>query len=138
MTVVKICGITNLEDALLSVRFGADMLGFNFYERSPRFIAPEIAAGIIRELPDSINKVGIFVNDTVDNIIKIADKAALNFVQLHGDENAGFVRSLAGLNIIKAFRVDSNFSSDQIIGFDGSAKFFFERSALHNCADSMK
>jgi phosphoribosylanthranilate isomerase len=62
MTLVKICGITNLEDALVSVDAGADALGFNFYPDSPRFIKPEDARAIIKELPEDLLTVGVFVN----------------------------------------------------------------------------
>ncbi|HEY0657946.1 MAG TPA: hypothetical protein VGD05_05710, partial [Pyrinomonadaceae bacterium] len=69
MTKVKICGITNLEDALLSAKFGADALGFNFYPKSPRYVTPETARAIIEQIPATVLKVGVFVNESLDKII---------------------------------------------------------------------
>jgi phosphoribosylanthranilate isomerase len=83
MTKVKICGITNLEDALLSVKLGADALGFNFYPKSPRYITPEDAREIIEQLPSDVLKVGVFVNEEIQKIIEIIEKAKLDAVQLH-------------------------------------------------------
>ncbi len=108
MTKVKICGITNLEDALLSAKFGADALGFNFYEKSPRYIAPEKAREIIKELPAHVLIVGVFVNESLNKIIEIAATAKLGAIQLHGEETPEFARELkakTNFEIIKAFRV---------------------------------
>jgi phosphoribosylanthranilate isomerase len=85
MTWIKICGITNLEDALTAVDAGADALGFVFYEKSPRYVDPERAQRIVRELPGIIEKVGVFVNQTEESICATADKAGLTAIQLHGD-----------------------------------------------------
>jgi phosphoribosylanthranilate isomerase len=74
-TKIKICGITNLEDALLSVNLGADALGFNFYKKSPRHIAPEDARNITDQVTYGVLKVGVFVNEDFDEIINITKTA---------------------------------------------------------------
>jgi phosphoribosylanthranilate isomerase len=92
MTWVKICGITNLEDALIAVEAGADALGFVFYEKSPRNIDPDAAREIVAVLPKNLEKVGVFVNQSVPHILEAVRQAALTTVQLHGSESvSGFV-----------------------------------------------
>lgn len=86
MTWVKICGITNLEDALVAVEAGADALGFVFYEKSQRYVEPEQVRQIVSKLPGSIEKVGVVVNETEDRICAIADQAGLTAAQMHGDD----------------------------------------------------
>lgn len=85
MSFVKICGITNLQDAFTCIKAGADALGFVFYEKSPRYIAPKKAQEIIKELPPFVAKVGLFVNEEAPTINKIAKLAKLSCVQLHFD-----------------------------------------------------
>jgi phosphoribosylanthranilate isomerase len=124
MTKVKICGITNLEDALLSAKFGADALGFNFYEKSPRYIMPETAREISEQLPKEILKVGVFVNENLDKIIEIAEIAKLNAIQLHGKETPKFARELkakTNLEIIKAFRVSPEFQPEDVLQYETDA-----------------
>lgn len=124
MTKVKICGITNLEDALLSAKFGADALGFNFYEKSPRFVSPEKAREIIEQLPKEILKVGVFVNESLERIIKIAEIAKLDALQLHGEETPEFARELkakTNLEIIKAFRVSPEFKPEDVLQYETDA-----------------
>jgi len=124
MTKVKICGITNLEDALLSAKFGADALGFNFYEKSPRYISPEKAREIIVQLPGEVLKVGVFVNDSLDKIIEIAETAKLDAIQLHGEETPEFVREIkakTNLEIIKAFRVSPEFKPEDVLQYEVDA-----------------
>ena len=124
MTKVKICGITNLEDALLSAKFGADALGFNFYEKSPRYIAPEKAREIIKELPQEILKVGVFVNEDLKKIVRIAETAKLDALQLHGEETPEFVRQLkqkTNLELIKAFRVSPDFAPEDVLKYETDA-----------------
>jgi phosphoribosylanthranilate isomerase len=94
VTWVKICGITNLEDALTAVESGADALGFVFHEKSPRNIGWEAARSIVRELPAGIEKVGVFVNQSEDSICDVADKVGLSAVQLHGDNEDPYVADL--------------------------------------------
>jgi len=103
MTRIKICGLTNLEDALLAVELGADALGFIFSE-SPRKITVEKARFIINHLPPFIIKVGVFVNEAVDSVKKIDSALGLHLLQFHGDESVDYVRSFDGKGI-KAFRV---------------------------------
>ena len=124
MTKVKICGITNLEDALLSAKFGADALGFNFYAKSPRYISPEKAREIIEQLPKIILKVGVFVNESLDKIAEIADIAKLDALQLHGEETPEFARELkakTNLEIIKAFRVSPEFKPEDVFQYEVDA-----------------
>ncbi len=104
---VKICGITNYEDARAAVDMGADLLGFNFYPKSPRYVTPEKAERIINELPAFINIAGVFVNCPLAQIREIMEQCQLNWVQLHGDEDPEFCRSFLSLNIktMKAIRV---------------------------------
>jgi phosphoribosylanthranilate isomerase len=94
MTWVKICGTTNLDDALAAVEAGANAVGFVFYAKSPRSISAEAARSIICRLPRHIEKVGVFVNEKVDRITEIVNHAGLTVVQLHGDEDADFSRAL--------------------------------------------
>lgn len=103
MTLVKICGITNLEDALAAVGAGADALGFNFYTRSPRYISPADARELIDQLPSSVIKVGVFVNEKLQTVQRIAGEANLSAVQLHGDESPEYCSELKGRYVIKAF-----------------------------------
>ncbi len=104
---VKICGITNLEDAQAAMDSGADLLGFNFYPESPRYIEPSKAQEIISKLPAFMDIVGLFVNAKYETIREIIDECFLNWLQFHGDEDAESCHSLdsLNLNIIKAIRV---------------------------------
>ena len=110
MTHVKICGLTNLDDALRAAALGTDFLGFVFYPPSPRYVAPETARRIIaaahREAP-SIRTVGVFVDAPPETVRRIAAQCGLDCIQLHGSEPpaaAAYLRD-AGLDVIKAFRV---------------------------------
>jgi phosphoribosylanthranilate isomerase len=124
MTKVKICGITNLKDALVSAKFGADALGFNFYPKSPRFISPEIAREIIEQLPENILKVGVFVNESLEKIAETAETAKLDALQLHGEETPEFAKELkkqTKLEIIKAFRVSPEFKPEDVLRYEVDA-----------------
>jgi phosphoribosylanthranilate isomerase len=96
MTWVKICGMTNLEDALTAVDAGADAVGFVFYEKSPRNISVEAAREIVRKLPQRVEKVGVFVDLESEQIREVVLRAGLSAVQLHGEQSAESVgRDLA-------------------------------------------
>jgi phosphoribosylanthranilate isomerase len=105
---VKVCGITNIEDAKVCVDYGADAIGFIFYKGSKRFVKPQTASNIISRLPFFIMKVGVFVNENFDYINNIAWKIGLNAVQLHGDETPEFVEQIH-LPVIKSFRISDEF-----------------------------
>ena len=85
MIPVKICGITNLEDAQAAVSCGASALGFIFFDKSPRYILPERAGQIAEDLKGQVSFVGVFVDQTLDYVHTVADTVGLNFIQLHGD-----------------------------------------------------
>ncbi len=89
MTWIKICGTTNLEDAQTAVEAGTDALGFVFYERSPRTIDQKLARNIVARLPATVEKIGIFVDQSAEAIHQIADEVGLTGVQLHGRHGAG-------------------------------------------------
>ncbi|HTQ51764.1 MAG TPA: phosphoribosylanthranilate isomerase [Candidatus Acidoferrales bacterium] len=103
-TRVKICGITNLPDALVAVEAGADALGFNFYEKSPRFVPTKTASEISRSLPPFTLRVGVFVNPPEELVRRAIGECGLNLLQFHGDEPPEFCTQF-GLMSMKAFRV---------------------------------
>lgn len=102
---IKICGITRAPDAQHAVAHGATALGFVFWPRSPRYIAPAAAASIARDLPDGIVTVGVFVNETVDAMRHTAEAVGLTAVQLHGDETADLAAALR-LPLLRAVTLD--------------------------------
>ena len=128
---VKICGITSLADARAAVEAGADMLGFNFYRPSPRFIEPgnarEIIDGVRRETRDAaLQMVGVFVNEpSPEAVLRIADEAGLDAVQLHGDESREFCQDLKALLrdrvLIKVVREDAEFEAKQLADYRADA-----------------
>jgi phosphoribosylanthranilate isomerase len=94
MTWIKICGITNLEDALVATEAGANALGFVFYPKSSRYVTLETARSIVAGTSPQVGKVGVFVNETVDRVRDIAKQVGLTAVQLHGEESTEFTRTL--------------------------------------------
>ena len=108
MMKVKVCGITNLEDAKLCCDLGADALGFIFYEKSKRYINYEEASAIVSELPAFVAKVGVFVNEEASIINHNAQSVGLTHVQLHGNEDQAKINEV-NHPVIKAFRVSDNF-----------------------------
>lgn len=119
MTLVKICGITNLDDALSAVDAGADALGFNFYPPSPRYIKPTAARQIVDALPERILTVGVFVNeDSPDSVESIATEAGVKALQLHGDESPQFCAALCDRYIIKVLTIRDDFDPRQALAYD--------------------
>jgi phosphoribosylanthranilate isomerase len=119
---VKICGLTNIDDAFAAIEAGADALGFVFYQDSPRSISPQKASEIIRKLPPLITNVGVFVNEKPEQIEKIIALTHIDVVQLHGSEPpeaCSFSRP-----VVKAIRVKSLDSLDLLIHYQDSVSAF--------------
>jgi len=121
MVRIKICGITNLEDALLAADLGADALGFIFYPKSPRKVAPEAARAIIAQLPPLVTTVGVFVDEDAAAVRDLAARVGLDWVQLHGQEPPEYCRSL-GRRVIKGFRVQDQHSLSALEAYRGAAQ----------------
>lgn len=120
LTRIKICGITNIDDALVAVEAGADALGFVFVPGTPRYIGAKDAAMIISQLPPFIATVGLFVNADQKSIEAIADQCQLDVIQLHGEESPEFCRAL-NRKQIKAVRVKDESSLSRLPDYRVSA-----------------
>ena len=101
---IKVCGMTSLEDTLVAVDAGADAVGFIFYKKSPRSVTIKTVCEIVDGLPPFVDAIGIFVNESAEQINKIADRCKLDRVQLHGDETPAFCKKIRR-RVIKAIRV---------------------------------
>ena len=102
---IKICGVTSAKDAQVAALAGADAIGLNFYPRSKRYVDPALAEKVIAGVPARVARVGIFVNSTPEEIVAIADRLKLTWIQLHGDETPKTLKELPGRSIISAFRL---------------------------------
>ena len=123
MMPVKICGITNLEDARSAVNSGASSLGFIFYDKSPRYILPETAIQIAADLKGQVSFTGVFVDESLDYIYAAKEEVGLNFIQLHGNESPDYCREVQ-LPVIKVFRVAPNFDAEIMKYYDVHAFLF--------------
>jgi phosphoribosylanthranilate isomerase len=124
---VKICGISHLEDARLAIELGAAALGFNFYEKSPRCLAPAEAWKILRKLPALVSSVGVFVNWDSASIIALAKSLRLSAVQLHGDESHEVTEECARhFPVIKAFRTELKFQFTQFRAHNSASSFLLD------------
>jgi phosphoribosylanthranilate isomerase len=121
---VKICGITNLKDALASVAAGCDALGFVFYQKSSRYVIPQKAKDIIKQLPPHIIKIGVFVDAPEDRVKRIAKLCHLDILQLHGDESPEFCQKFKNYRIIKAFRIKDKIDLPNILRYRTFAYLF--------------
>lgn len=122
MVKVKICGITNLEDAMAAVDFGADALGFVFFRESPRHITPTEATAIIRYLPPFIQSVGVFVDETAETIERTISSCCIDIIQMHGTEPPEKCRS--SRRVIKAIRIKNLDSLAPLAGYRGMVSAF--------------
>ena len=115
---IKICGLTNLEDAKACVELGADMIGLNFYPQSPRYIEPQRARKIVEALAGSVRAVGVFVDAPGSEIRNTANAAGIECVQVHGDLSADTCRELAReFRVIRAFSTDGRFQPEDASSF---------------------
>ena len=113
ITPVKICGITRVEDGMLAARLGAACVGFVFWPESPRFVEPGVAAGILAALPPHVAGVGVFVNQSIEEVNAIADRVGLGAVQLHGDEPP-VACARCSRRVIKAVRLSASSTPDAV------------------------
>jgi phosphoribosylanthranilate isomerase len=135
MVKIKICGITNLDDARVAIEAGADMLGFNFYRPSPRFIEPDEARNMIDNVVSErgVIAVGIFVDEPLESVIETVRISGVVAVQLHGDESVAYCTELKsalnGITIIKALRVSDSFQPETVTVYPVDAIML---DAFHN------
>jgi phosphoribosylanthranilate isomerase len=121
---VKICGVTNEEDATWAVNLGADYIGLNFHAKSPRKVSPDLAARIVKKVPPFIPCVGVFVEQKAEEVLRIVEKTGLMGVQLHGDhtpEDARTVTERMEVSVIRAVRVAAEEDLAVIASFRGAA-----------------
>jgi len=128
MTKIKICGIKTVDDALAAIDLGADLIGFNFYPKSPRYVEVGHCRGIMSTVRKygHIKYVGVFVNTTVAEIIATMETCGLSLAQLHGDETPEMLNELDG-KAFKAFRgISTDFETDKRIRTDGAPAFLID------------
>ena len=124
MTRVKVCGITNLEDAQAAVEAGAWALGFVFYKESPRCVSPSVVRKIVEMLPPFVTPVGVFVNQNAGAVRDICRFTRIQTVQFHGDEKHSYCKKFSHCKIIKAFRVNQDFDIRQVNPYKVDAYLF--------------
>ena len=123
-TRVKICGITNIEDAQVAVNAGASALGFIFYKKSPRYVSPSKVRPIVEALPPFVTPVGVFVNCSEHAVRDICRLARVATVQFHGEESPGYCKRFNHFKIIKAFRVSDVFDFKSVLQYKVDAYLF--------------
>ncbi|RIV18269.1 phosphoribosylanthranilate isomerase [Fibrisoma montanum] len=123
---IKVCGLRDAENIKEIAALGPDFIGFIFYDQSPRFVGEGLDADVVKALPRSIRKVGVFVNASPDSILRTVKKYDLQYVQLHGTETPEYCRSLRnrGISLIKAFRVDESFNFSMLNNYKLQCDFF--------------
>ncbi len=120
-TRIKICGLTRSEDVLVSVKAGADALGFVFYPESPRYISPDKAKELVCLVPPFVTTVGLFVNATKNEVADIARHTGISLLQFHGDEspeNCAAIAAMADLPFIRVFRISSDTKCQDLIQYE--------------------
>ena len=117
---IKICGITNLEDAQTAVREGADALGFIFHSQSPRFVEVNVVKSIVHQLPPFILPIGVFVNEGLTIVRNMMDQCGLALAQLHGDETPSYCETL-GRPVLKGIRLKDRSTFLSLAEYKGRA-----------------
>lgn len=117
---IKICGITNMDDALLAAELGADALGFIFVKTSPRYIRPSAARKIIQELPPFVVPVGVVADLTHEDILDLIEETRIGCVQLHGNESPKELAKFP-IPVYKSFRINKEFNLETLRWYKGSA-----------------
>ena len=112
-TIIKVCGLTQADEALTCVELGVQWLGFNCYQKSKRYLPPEAIATIVKQLPPAAKTVGVFVNASAKEIEKILQQTGLHLAQLHGDESPDFANTLQ-VPWFRAFRVMNDLAEEEI------------------------
>ena len=130
MTKIKICGITQPDDAQLATEYGARMIGMIFYDKSPRFISDSAAEKIVQILPEEVLPVGVFVNPEVEEISSIIDNTGIKALQIHGKFNSDEVNSL-NLPLIQAYSISDKNDFDSIRQ-NGSDYFLLDNKELNS------
>lgn len=122
---IKICGMREAANIAEVIALKPDYLGFIFYPKSPRYVSDNWDTSIISQVPESIQRVGVFVNENIGFILSTCNKYGIKTVQLHGHENPRFCRQLQrkGYTVFKAFQIDDDTTSDEIIPYAGSCDY---------------
>ena len=128
--IIKICGLTSLEQALSCVELGADWLGLNCWRGSSRYISAEKALEIVDGLPESVSTVGVFVNESTDTLESIMRETGMDLAQLHGDEMPESCKKIT-VPWFKAFRVSPDFQPQQIQDYGGETFLLDAYSKTH-------
>ena len=123
---IKICGITNLEDAMAAAEAGAGAIGFNFWPSGRRYLPPERAAEITAALPEGLWKVGVFVNEEPQTVLQIAHQVKLTALQLHGAESPAYLEQLGSFDKVKAIRMDSSFDAARLADYRAATAFLLD------------
>lgn len=125
---IKMCGITSVEEAQAAIAFGADALGFVFFEASHRNVAVKTVSEIVSSLPAFVDSVGVFANEKAENVIKNVVDCKLNHLQFHGDESVDyclqFARTFPGMKIIKAFKIEERIDLNLIQSYEEAVDGF--------------
>lgn len=122
---IKVCGIADPEFLHQIDDIYIDFIGFIFYPASKRYVEGKLTAEQIQSIPKRVKKVGVFVNENIENILQTTKRYFLDFVQLHGNENVSFVKNLSEkIPVIKVFRVDENFDFEQTRPFGNICSYF--------------
>jgi len=126
MSKVKICGITNAQDALWAANLGADFIGLNFYSESPRKVSLKHAKELVSQLPPFLKAVGLFVNAPLSDIETAVRKVPLSMIQLHGDESVEFSQSVKnlGVTVIKVFRLQAPIDPAALAPYSSIVDYF--------------